>query len=266
MDQTFETPGVVQLVIQLGAGDIVVRASDRTTSRVRVSGYAKEELPRVTCDPTPEGGHRVTIEHRVKKTWGFRFSRGVTVEVDVPNGARLDGSSGAADVEAIGTYGSIHIRTGSGEVRFDDVTGDVEIACASGDVDGRDVGGHLLFRGASGDVNVSSVGNGVTVRSASGDIEIGRLDGTGTIVIGSGDIELRDVGPGRLNVRAISGDVDVAVRQGLGVWLDVSSTSGDVESSLEAAERDAGGEDPELDLTVSTVAGDVQIRRSGGRG
>ena len=264
MDQTFDTPDSVQLVIQLGAGDIEVRASDRTTTHVRVSGYANDELPRVSCDPVA-GGHRVTIEHRVKKTWGFRFSRGLTVEVEVPNGAQLDGSSGAADVEAIGTYGSIHVRTGSGDLRFDDVTGDVEIACASGDVEGRDVGGHLLFRGASGDVHVSSIGEGATVRSASGDIEIGRLDGQSTIVIGSGDIELRDVGPGRLNVRAISGDVDVAVRQGLGVWLDVSSTSGDVESSLDTAEAGAGEEGAQLDLTVSTVAGDVQVRRAGGR-
>src|SRR5262245_47429705 len=256
MDQTFDTPGQVSLAIQLGAGDIEVRSSDRTTTHVRINGYTKEELPRITCDPSPEGGHRVTIEHRLKKTWGFRFTRGVTVEVEVPNGARIDGSSGSADVEAIGRYEAIHIRTGSGDIRFDDVAGDVEIACASGDVDGRDIGGHLLFRGASGDIHVGSIGHGTTVRSASGDIEIGKLDGTSTIVLGSGDIELRDVGPGRVNVRAISGDVEVAVRQGLGVWLEVSSTSGEVESSLEATGQGSSDGEPDLDLTVSTVSGD----------
>jgi len=265
MERNFETPGPVQLTIQLGAGDIAVRATDTPTTRVRIEGYDKAQPPRVSCDPTGDGGYRVAIDHRTKKTWGFSFGRGVTVEVDVPTGARLDGSSGAADLEAIGTYEAITVRTGSGDIRFDDVTGDVQIACASGDVEGRSVGGHLSVKGASGDVEVGSVGAGLTVRSASGDVEVGRLDGETVITVGSGDIELRDVGAGRVEIRAVAGDVEIGVRQGLGVWLDVSSSSGDVHSSLERPDRDAPGEDTELELAVHTVSGDVDVRRSGAR-
>jgi DUF4097 and DUF4098 domain-containing protein YvlB len=265
MEQTFDTPGHVMLAIQLDAGDIDVRATDTTTTRVRVSGYPNEQPPRITCDPTPEGGHRVAIDHRVKKTWGFSFGRDVSVEVEVPAGARLDGSSGSADVEAVGTYGAINIRTGSGDIRFDDVTGDVQIACASGDVEGRSVGGHLSVKGASGDLEVGSVGDGLTVRSASGDIQIGRVDGTSVITVGSGDIELRDVGAGRVEIRAVAGDGGIGVRQGLGVWLDVSSTGGDVHSSLESPGREEPREEPQLELTVHTVSGDIDIRRASGR-
>ena len=67
-----------------------------------------------------------------------------------------------------------------------------------------------------------------------------------------------------VSVRAISGDVAVGVRGGLGVWLDVSSTSGDVQSSL-AAERNGDGSAADLELTVNTVAGDITIERAGGR-
>ena len=66
-----------------------------------------------------------------------------------------------------------------------------------------------------------------------------------------------------MNVRAVSGDVEVGVRGGLGVWLDVSSTSGDVHSALES---DAGGGEAaaDLELTLNTVAGDITIDRAGG--
>jgi DUF4097 and DUF4098 domain-containing protein YvlB len=125
------------------------------------------------------------------------------------------------------------------------------------------VGGHLGFKGASGDIDVGTVGAGATVRSASGDIRIGKLDGSTIITVGSGDVSLHQVGPGSVNVRAISGDVEVGVRGGLGVWLDVSSTSGEVRSDLEGQ---AGGDGaPDLELTLSTVAGDISIDHAGTR-
>jgi predicted membrane protein len=65
-----------------------------------------------------------------------------------------------------------------------------------------------------------------------------------------------------VNVRAISGDVGVAVRRGLGVLLDASSTSGDVHSTLEPGERTPSDAQPDLELTVTTVSGDVEIRRA----
>jgi DUF4097 and DUF4098 domain-containing protein YvlB len=265
MEQTFDTPGPVELSIQLDAGDIQVRTTEDPTTRVLISGYATEQPPKVTCNPGPDGGYRVAVEHRTKKTWGFSFSRGVNVDVAVPAGTRVYGSSGAAGIEATGSFGEIEIRTSSGDIRFDDVTGDVQIACASGDVEGRSVAGHLSVKGASGDVTVGSVGGGVTVRSASGDVQVGRLDGDGIITVGSGDIDLRDVGVGRIEVRAIAGDVEVGVRGGLGVWLDVSSTTGDVHSALETPERSEPRSDPELELTIHTVSGDVDVRRAPAR-
>jgi DUF4097 and DUF4098 domain-containing protein YvlB len=264
MERTFDTPGPVQLAIQLDAGDIEVRATDRATTRVEITGY-KEQEPRITCEPTSDGGYRVVVEHRMKKTWGFSFGRGVEVVVDVPAGARLYGSSGAADIELTGSFAEIEIKTGSGDIEFDDVTGDVQISCASGDVEGRSVDGHLAVKGASGDVEVGRVGKGLTMRSASGDVAVGALDGDSVITVGSGDIRLRDVGAGRVEVRAVAGDVELGVREGMGVWLDVSSSSGDVRSSLASAERDDPRGDPDLELTVHTVSGDIDVHHAGAR-
>lgn len=265
MEQTFDTPGPVTLAMQVTAGDIELRAEDTETTRVEITGYDDATPPRVTCDPAPGGGYHVNIDHRVKKTWGFSFSRGLDITLVVPTGTTLDGSIGAADLEVRGTVGAIAFRAGAGDVRFDDVTGDVQIACGSGDIEGRSVGGHLSFKGASGDIEVGRVGAGATVRSASGDIEIGRIDGPTTITVGSGDIDLRDLGPGTVTVRAVAGDVHVGVREGMGVWLDVGSASGDVHSALESVPRAEDRGDPDLQLTINTVSGDIDIARIGAR-
>ena len=138
----------------------------------------------------------------------------------------------------------------------------MQLSCASGDVSGRAIGGHFTFKGASGDLDIGSIGGGALIRSASGDLQIQRLDGPSTITAGSGDVELREVGDGSVNVRAISGDVQVGVREGMGVWMDVSSTSGDVHSGLNPAPRaEASENEPQLELTVNTVSGDVDINR-----
>jgi hypothetical protein len=263
MRQVYDTPGELEVVMQLGAGDIDVDVRDTATTTVEIEGYDNESPPVVRCEPAMGGGYRVTIEHRVKRKW-FAIGRSLAVRLVVPPGTTIDGSGGATDLNATGTLAALTFKTGSGDLRFDDVDGDVHLACASGDIEGRSVGGHLGFKGASGDIDVGTVAAGATVRSASGDIRIGRLDGPTIITVGSGDVTLRQVGPGSVNVRAISGDVEVGVRGGLGVWLDVSSTSGDVHSGLEA-ERNGDGDSADLELTLNTVAGDITINRAGTR-
>ncbi|HEX3300366.1 MAG TPA: DUF4097 family beta strand repeat-containing protein [Actinomycetota bacterium] len=263
MRQTYDTPGGLEVVMQFGAGDIDVEVRDTTSTTVEIEGYDDESPPEVRCEPASGGGYRLSIDHRVKRKW-FANGRALAVRLVVPAGTTIDGSGGAADLNASGTLAALTFKTGSGDLRFDDVDGDVQLTCASGDIEGHSVGGHLGFKGASGDIDVGAVAAGATVRSASGDIRIGRLDGSTVITVGSGDVALRQVGPGAVNVRAISGDVEVGVRSGLGVWLDVSSTSGDVHSGLEA-ERNGAGAAADLELVVNTVAGDITIERAGGR-
>jgi hypothetical protein len=263
MRQVYDTPDGLEVTVHLSAGDIEVDVRDTATTTVEIDGYDQEAPPTVRCEPVSGGGHRLTIEHKVKKKW-FVMGKGLVVRLVVPPETTIDGSSGAADLDANGTLAGLTFKTGSGDLRFDAVSGDVQLTCASGDIEGRSVGGHLGFKGASGDINVGAIGAGATVRSASGDIRIGRLDGPTIITVGSGDVTLRQVGPGSVNVRAISGDVQVGVRGGLGVWLDVSSTSGDVHSGLDG-DSPGGGGAPDLELSLNTVAGDITIERSGGQ-
>ena len=84
----------------------------------------------------------------------------------------------------------------------------------------------------------------------------------------SGDIELEAAGNGA-RVNSVSGDVHVASRPGLALWIDVQSVSGSVHLRPRRRRR-AGGRsrargaaDRTVSSDVRTVSGDVRITRAG---
>lgn len=264
MDYTFDTPGHVSADVRIPSGDVVVRARETDVSTVHIEGERGDEDITVTCEPTGNGGHHLLIEVRDKKNWAlFRFSWGQDLEVvlEIPTSTELQVNTGSADLGVRGTVAGIDFRTGSGEVRFENVDGDVKVKTASGDMQGRSVQGHLACHGASGDVAVDTVHGGVTMRTASGDLELGEVDGGVSVTTVSGDVTIGALRAGDAQVRSVSGDIEIGVAPGVGVFLDVQSTTGDVASNLDAAAQ-LGGGGADLELSASSVSGDISIRRA----
>lgn len=267
IQRTFDTPDGLSLDVTIAAGDIAVHATDTIVTSLRIRGARDEDEVFVDLREGDPAGHRLVIEHRAKKTWGI-FALGVDldVEVTVPIGTAVTCDVGSADVVVDGTVGSLGVRAGSGDVRFDEIDGDVTVKTASGDVKGRRVGGDLTVHGASGDVSVARVGGALVMRTASGDLRVDRADATVQATTMSGDLLVRSLGGRSAELRSVSGDIDVGVARGRGVYLDVSSLNGEVRSDLDPGATPAGG--PDLDLSASTVSGDVRVRRApdGGAG
>ena len=65
-------------------------------------------------------------------------------------------------------------------------------------------------------------------------------------------------------MHSVSGDVEIAVARGTRVYLDISSTSGDTVSELDMSDPVDRWE-PDLDLQVNTVSGDIRIVRGPAR-
>ena len=62
----------------------------------------------------------------------------------------------------------------------------------------------------------------------------------------------------RIEAKSASGDIRVAVRPGIGVYLDLSTLSGTASSDLEPAEQSAGSD---MTLSCRTLSGDVHVTR-----
>ena len=259
MDHRFATSHPLTVDLQIPAGTIAVRVQDAAVTTVHVEGSRADGVE-VDFDERPSGD-RLSVAYRGKK-WFALFSSGrdLDVTITVPAGTSLDVSTGAADLEVNGTVAALSYRSGSGDLRFDDVTHDVVAKTASGDVNGEEIAGGLRFHGASGDLSVGRVGGTTTCRSASGDLAIGRIEGDTNLATASGDVTVSVVAEGATTIRTVSGDVEAGIIEGADVYLDLSSTSGDVTCDLEPSSGPSADE-VRLVLEASSVSGDVRVRK-----
>jgi hypothetical protein len=264
VEQTFETPGHLQLELSIPAGTIRIRAEETTQTHVSITGERSPEAVRIAFDDVYRGGHRLAIEYRERgKLFGWGGAE-MRVDLTVPIGTVVTCDTGSADLETKGRIGSLSFRSGSGNCRFDDVDGDVNVTVASGDLVGAAVGGALSFNSASGDARVREVGLDVGAKSASGDLSLGTVAGSVRLNTVSGDVQIGSVAAGSTSVHSVSGDVEIAVARGTRVYLDISSTTGDTVSELDMSDPSTGG-GPDLDLQVNTVSGDIRIIRGPAR-
>lgn len=265
IQRTFDTPTGLTLDLTIVAGQVAVHATETTVTTLRIDGGRDTDAVSVDLFPAGTTGHQLVVEHHAKKAWGL-FSLGADLDVDVivPLGTTVTCDARSADVAVDGRIGSLGVRIASGDVRFDEVDGDVTVKATSGDVKGRHVGGDLTVHGASGDVTVTQVCGALVMRTASGDLRVGEADGSVQVNTMSGDLQIRSLGGPSAELRSLSGDIEVGVPQGRGVYLDLSSLNGDVRSDLESGTTPQGG--PDLDLVASTVSGDVRVRRAPTRG
>jgi DUF4097 and DUF4098 domain-containing protein YvlB len=216
----------------------------------------------------------------------FRFNFFRTPEIHVrircPHGSGLRTEGGSTDVRGRGRFGTAAITSGSGDVELRE-TGDLSANTASGDLQIGHVTGAAQANAASGDIQIERLDGGGTINTASGDVLIDRVGGdlqansaSGDIVVrdaggslsvrtASGDQRIGSVGAGEVSLKSASGDIEVAIRRGTKVWLDVQSRSGDTTSDLDVGDDPPPEGAPVLELRANTMSGDVRIGRAPAR-
>ena len=86
-----------------------------------------------------------------------------------------------------------------------------------------------------------------------------------SLATASGDVTVAVVANGKTTIRTVSGDVEAGIIEGADVYLDLSSTSGQVTCDLEPSSGPTD-EDVRLVLDAASVSGDVRVRKVTGLG
>lgn len=281
---TFETPGPITLSIELAAGDVTVEAVTSPTTEVelRPARFGDTAAQALIDEARVEHtGDTVVVHIPAGRTSGlFRNHPEVVIAARLPVGSTVAAKLRSAELRVTGEIDSARIESASGDVFLTDVAGNARLDTASGDVRLTSIGGDLRVKTASGDVGADTCCADVSVqtasgdivlrtvegdldaRTASGDVEVGSADASARARTASGDVELGRVRTGRVEVQTASGEVTVGVETGTAVWLDVSSLSGTVSSTLEPTEPTEPAEEAghTLELRVVTVSGDISLR------
>ena len=194
----FETHSPVDLVVEIGKGNVNVRCTETTESTVVVEGKHAEDVV------VEQHGDSITvIEPGRGRIFGDNALR---VDVVVPErqqprgphrqrrhpgrgpgrpraaAQRLRRRAASTTVE-----GHLLVETGSGDIRVDDVRGDLKVKSGSGDVEIGAAGGTSSVSTGSGDVTVETARGTTVVKTGSGDLSVGAAHDDTSFSTGSGD-------------------------------------------------------------------------------
>lgn len=258
-EYTFDTPRPIEVHVENPVGNVDVRCEETTSTRVHIRSRNPDLAERITVHLD---GDRLRIEAPPKR-FGLSFggsAHDVDVTVTAPAGSRPAIKVGSADVRCRGELGGLSVVTASGDVLADQVDGDAVIQTASGDIHIGAVSGFLNARAASGDVTVEHVDR-LVAATASGDLTVGTVTGQLVARSASGDVHVADAAGGEVGVTTVSGEIDVAVRPGTALKLELFSRTGSVRSELQVEEVP-----PEtglaLELRLQSTSGDILVRRA----
>lgn len=226
---------IKRVVVEAGAGDLVVRGSE--TGEVKADGKACASSAQLLADIQLEVRRdgdtmyvRTVLPDISDGLFGFTRYAYLDVTVDVPKAVALKVEDSSGDMH-VSDVQSATISDSSGDMRVERVAGDLDVGDSSGEIKIADVHGGLRLRDSSGDVDVDAVQGEVLVSvDSSGDLDIRHVTGSVHIVSdSSGDIEIEDVkrdvtidqdSSGGIQVRDVGGNFTVGSDGSGGIHYD----------------------------------------------
>ena len=253
-----------RLVIESFRGEVTVNTWDRHemrvvgdhSSRTYVEIDRSRSAVRLSAD-TWAGPAQVDYEITVP----------VSMDIDIRGtfvSANIDGVEG--EIRVFSTNGDIDVRGGRGFVQLETVNGRVELAGAAGNVDVQTTNGRVTIVDATGDITAESVTGSITLDGIeSSEVRAETTSGgiyyDGTIVDG-----------GRYSLSAHSGDVVVAMSEGVNATFSVSTFSGNLDTAFPVTvtgTRSRGRPfsftlgDGSARVELQSFSGDIELTRSG---
>jgi hypothetical protein len=276
--ETFSTPGTVRLNLEIPSGAIELETAQTDETYVELEAISSDNDTRDLVDNARielirrGEGQEVAVE--VKGRRGISISIGsadlrlggphLRLRITCPHGAALDVRTKSADLRARGEYGEVEVKTASGDVQVEEAQ-ETRIKSASGDVRLDHVKSDLEVQTASGDLHAGVVDGDIQAQLVSGDLHVRDAGASVSASTVSGDQRFEAVQQGRIDVKAISGDVSVGIRSGSRFYVDANTVSGDTSSEFELGDAPTEEADPDAPLVevfAKTVSGDVRIERA----
>lgn len=232
---TFDTPQAIRALVDLGLGEIVVRASDTTVTTVEVLPTRegrKSDIEQAEGTTVTFANGRLEIKTPKQRFFGLLGRPGgITVTVDLPSGSDVEATTAIGDITIDGTLARCRVKTHAGDVRIDDV--DVlEAHASAGDVSVRRAGEKSSIQSHAGEVRVDAVEGSARVKSSAGEVVIGTVTGDLNATAPYGTIRVRRAVSGSLTLTTSFADIEVGIPEGTAARLDVSSDYGKVRNEL----------------------------------
>ncbi len=160
-------------------------------------------------------------------------TRSTNLRIIVPEGTNVSVGTVSGNVSLEGRFGTVKVSTVSGHIEVDETEGDVDVRSISGHLEVERCGGRCRANTKSGRIEIGWVGKEVRAHTMSGGIEVGTA--------GEGDVDLR----------SISGKIEVAVDPGRHPDARLKTLSGKTESELPPG--------TDFRIRARTISGSIRV-------
>jgi hypothetical protein len=198
-DRTLNVTGTVDLDVQTGSGDIILRTGDPSKveihAKIHGSGWGdvEQHIQEIENNPPIEqNGNTIRIGHIENRDWKHNIS--ISYELIVPSQTKLRSESGSGDQRADGISGPADMNSGSGSLHVKNIGAEVRVRTGSGDIELETIRGNAHASAGSGTIRAIGIGGGLSASSGSGDVKLEQTAaGDVEISTGSGDVEIKGV-------------------------------------------------------------------------
>lgn len=271
MQHQFETPGPIDLYVEIGKGNVTVHATNTAETRVEIDGEQAADV-----SVTFEDNLLRVLAPQDRASWFG--GRALDVRVDLPVGSDVGVKTGSADIEIGGQVHTARLKTGSGDITCDTFTGPGLVDTGSGDVEISECHAELRVKSGSGDLSLGHCLGELAASTGSGNVEIGTTDGRAVVKTGSGDLRVATANTdlflttgsgdmaierawrGRISTKGASGNVRIGIPAGTPVWADINTVSGSIRSDIESVGAPRDGQE-HLEFQARTVSGDIVLHQ-----
>jgi DUF4097 and DUF4098 domain-containing protein YvlB len=231
--KSYPISGRAHVRVETNDGSVNISTSDSKQVEFVVD-YEGFELNKNLHVDSRQDGDSVQINARVSGHWGFSWSKGrrIRIEVRMPKDADLQVDTGDGSVNTQSISGRVKIHTGDGSVRAQAVSGDVDIDTGDGSITLEGAKGEIRLRTGDGHIDARNLDGKVDATSGDGHIKLdGRLDAL-NIKTGDGGIDAR-LQPGSKiasswSIRTGDGSVDIVLPADLQANIDASTNDGHI--------------------------------------
>lgn len=280
---TYDTPGPIDVAINLPVGAVDIVATDRVNTVVTVSptspGRAVDrrgaEETRVDFD-----GRRLTVTGPKPRFSIIGPTESIDVRIELPTGSRLtaenslgalrtEGRLGPTRIKAsmgpvdLDTTGDLWLRAGHGNATLGTVDGQAEIIADHGQIRIGTVTGDAILKASHGSIVVGESAGDLDAKLSYGDLDIGTALASVAAKTAYGSIQVHEVSSGAIQVESGYGQITIGVRRGVPAWLDLSSKEGHVRNQLDG-DRAPDETEQTVAVRARTQFGNITIQRAKG--
>lgn len=241
------------------------------SGKIEIEGWDRDE---VRLDADDDDAHKVEIDARNRRVTirgpgvqrrGFAWGRGdleVDVKLFVPRGSRIRASTmnGEIKVEDVdGTLdlnaanGKIEVEGGPSEARLETINSGIELEGRETHVDARTINGGIELTGVAGEVSASTISGSIKVEAS----EVERLDLK--TLSGSIEIATRLAPDARAHLKTFSGEIRLELPSDTSARFEIQNFSGGIRNELATSAHHSSPRIGGQHLEFSTAEGDGRV-------